>query len=251
VDVSLFPLDTLKTRLQAPAGFWKSGGVTGIYRGLGSAAVGSVPGAALFFGTYETVKPIVGQYVGKDTPASHMIAASVGEVAACLARVPTENVKQNLQAGTYPTTGACVRAIMAESGMIGFMKGYASTVMREIPFSMIQFPIWEYLKVELGKRHEDGKATAFEAASAGSASGAFAAAVTTPLDVIKTRLMLRVDVNGVKYTGMVDTAQRILSQEGPGALLSGIGPRTMWIGIGGFVYFGVYSKGRELLSKQD
>jgi solute carrier family 25 S-adenosylmethionine transporter 26 len=53
VDVALFPIDTLKTRLQAPQGFIKAGGFRGIYNGLGAAAIGSAPGAALFFSTYE------------------------------------------------------------------------------------------------------------------------------------------------------------------------------------------------------
>lgn len=53
VDVALFPIDTLKTRLQSPHGFIKAGGFRGVYNGLGAAAAGSAPGAALFFSTYE------------------------------------------------------------------------------------------------------------------------------------------------------------------------------------------------------
>ena len=53
VDVALFPIDTLKTRLQSPQGFLKAGGFRGIYNGIGAAATGSAPGAALFFSTYE------------------------------------------------------------------------------------------------------------------------------------------------------------------------------------------------------
>jgi len=53
VDVALFPIDTLKTRMQSPQGFIKAGGFRGIYNGLGAAAVGSAPGAALFFSSYE------------------------------------------------------------------------------------------------------------------------------------------------------------------------------------------------------
>src|SRR5215469_10028856 len=56
VDLSLYPLDTLKTRLQSSTGFLASGGFTGIYRGVGSAITGSAPGAALFFCTYEYTK---------------------------------------------------------------------------------------------------------------------------------------------------------------------------------------------------
>jgi solute carrier family 25 S-adenosylmethionine transporter 26 len=95
VDVALFPIDTLKTRLQAPVGFLKAGGVKGIYNGIGAAAAGSAPGAALFFSTYEYMKPVVLSWQEAagfhDQPAaSHMIAASMGEAAACFVRVPTE-----------------------------------------------------------------------------------------------------------------------------------------------------------------
>lgn len=44
VDLLFFPLDTLKTRLQASKGFVKSGGFKGVYRGVGSVLVGSAPG---------------------------------------------------------------------------------------------------------------------------------------------------------------------------------------------------------------
>ena len=43
VDVALFPLDTVKTRLQDPRGFRAAGGFAGIYRGLLSATLGSAP----------------------------------------------------------------------------------------------------------------------------------------------------------------------------------------------------------------
>lgn len=43
VDVILFPLDTLKTRLQAAQGFRKAGGFGGIYKGIGPQAIGSAP----------------------------------------------------------------------------------------------------------------------------------------------------------------------------------------------------------------
>jgi solute carrier family 25 S-adenosylmethionine transporter 26 len=43
VDMTLFPLDTLKTRLQSPHGFFGSGGFRHLYKGVGTAAIGSVP----------------------------------------------------------------------------------------------------------------------------------------------------------------------------------------------------------------
>lgn len=44
MDTLFFPIDTIKTRAQSQAGFFPSGGFSGVYRGLGSAVVGSAPG---------------------------------------------------------------------------------------------------------------------------------------------------------------------------------------------------------------
>ena len=45
VDIVLFPLDTVKTRLQSKSGFRASGGFRGIYSGILPAAAGSAPSA--------------------------------------------------------------------------------------------------------------------------------------------------------------------------------------------------------------
>ena len=39
-----------------------------------------------------------------------------------------------------------IRQVMQEEGIRGFYRGYLPTIMREIPFSLIQFPLWEYFK---------------------------------------------------------------------------------------------------------
>ena len=78
-------------------------------------------------------------------------------------------------------------------------------------------------------------------------SGSFAAAVTTPLDVVKTRLMLGTDVHGVRYKGFAQTLGRIYAEEGWQALFSGVVPRTFWIGIGGFVFLGAYEQSKLML----
>ncbi|CAJ0937299.1 unnamed protein product [Ranitomeya imitator] len=81
VDLILFPLDTVKTRLQSPQGFSKAGGFRGIYSGVPSTAVGSFPNAAAFFVTYESVKSVL--HSGSSpyrSPLVHMAAASVGEM---------------------------------------------------------------------------------------------------------------------------------------------------------------------------
>ncbi|XP_071228451.1 mitochondrial S-adenosylmethionine carrier protein isoform X4 [Salvelinus alpinus] len=150
VDLTLFPLDTIKTRLQSQQGFTKAGGFRGIYAGVPSAAIGSFPNAAAFFVTYESTKSILGAHgvlsAPHMAPVTHMLGASLGEVVACLIRVPTEVVKQRTQASLSSNTYQVLLATLREEGVRGLYRGYKSTVLREIPFSLVQFPLWEYLK---------------------------------------------------------------------------------------------------------
>jgi len=255
VDTSLYPLDTLKTRLQSSHGFLRAGGFNGVYKGIGSAIVGSAPGAALFFVTYDGIKR---QLSGPDPshaegPGVHMLAASVGEVAACAVRVPTEVVKQRAQAGQHPSSLTALTSILATRHTIGFVgmwrelyRGWAITIMREVPFTVIQFPLWEGMKQWAASGNREGQrrgeVTGLQSALFGSLSGAVAAGLTTPLDVLKTRLMLskqRVDVFTLTRT--------IMREEGTKVFFRGIGPRTMWISIGGAVFLGSYQWASNLL----
>ncbi|KAG0232793.1 hypothetical protein BGW41_001727 [Actinomortierella wolfii] len=263
VDTALFPLDTLKTRLQSKAGFAASGGFRGVYSGLTSAVVGSAPGASMFFVTYETLKTALRKVMPEpqQEPLIHMMSASGGEIAACFVRVPTEVIKQRMQTKQFATTSGAVRAVIQNEGFRGFYRGYFSTVVREIPFTCIQFPLYEAMKKNWARRTDRNAVDAWEAAICGSIAGGIAAGLTTPLDVIKTRLMLSqraaagaatttaaAAANSAYYSGIVSTFRRIWVEEGPRALFSGIGPRVMWISIGGSIFLGVYEKAKTVLA---
>jgi solute carrier family 25 S-adenosylmethionine transporter 26 len=129
--------------------------------------VGSAPGAALFFCSYEAIK----SRLGSASPKSHMIAAAAGEAAACLVRVPTENVKQKMQAGLHATARKTVASVFATSGAGGFYTGYWATLMREIPFSLIQFPLYEQAKVCASALYGGRSLEPYESAACGSISG--------------------------------------------------------------------------------
>ncbi|XP_067244440.1 mitochondrial S-adenosylmethionine carrier protein isoform X2 [Chanodichthys erythropterus] len=231
VDLTLFPLDTIKTRLQSQEGFYKTGGFRGIYAGVPSAAIGSFPNAAAFFVTYESTKSFFAGYTASSlAPITHMLAASLGEIVACLIRVPTEVVKQRTQANPSLST---YRVLL-------------NTLQEEIPFSLVQFPLWEYLKAVWWRR-QGGRLDSWQAAVCGALAGGIAAFVTTPLDVAKTRIMLAKAGTSTASGNIPMVLYEVWKSRGIPGLFAGSIPRVTLISMGGFVFLGAYEKVRRTL----
>lgn len=85
---------------------------------------------------------------------THSLASSMGEIAACAVRVPTEVIKQRAQAGLFGgSTLAALKDILAlrattaagttERGYTQVVRelyrGAGITIAREIPFTILQF----------------------------------------------------------------------------------------------------------------
>lgn len=202
------------------------------------------PSASLFFVTYDTLKASTKDKLPQ--PASHMISASCGEIAACLVRVPAEVVKQRTQAGVLSSLWDNLKYLLqnksGEGTLRGLYRGWNSTILREIPFTIIQFPLYERLK-QMWAQYDDKSISLLKGALCGSVAGGVAAAATTPLDVVKTRIMLNKD-----RIGAISLIKSIWKEEGPRVFLSGIGPRTAWISAGGAIFLGCYEVVHSFLS---
>ncbi|KAG2109208.1 mitochondrial carrier domain-containing protein [Suillus cothurnatus] len=213
VDLLFFPIDTVKTRLQSAQGFVKAGG---------------------FRGGFTKVWAVCTRFPLHDqlAPVNHMLSASVAEVAACLIRVPTEVIKTRMQTSMYGASTSSFKAatlVLQHDGVRGFYRGFLTTIMREIPFTSLQFPLYEFLKYRLSKHLDRKPLYAHEAAVCGSIAGGTAAALTTPLDVLKTRVMLDLrDPSKQQVPSLPMRLRQIYCQE------------TMWISAGGAVFLGVY-----------
>lgn len=247
VETALYPIDTIKTRLQAARG----GGqiiLKGLYSGLAGNLAGVLPASALFIGVYEPAKKKLLKMFPEDLSAlAHLAAGACGGLAASLIRVPTEVVKQRMQTGQFASAHNAVRLIVANEGFKGLYAGYGSFLLRDLPFDAMQFCIYEQLRIgyKLAAKRELNDP---ENAIIGAFAGAVTGAITTPLDVIKTRLMIQ--GSGNQYKGIVDCVQTIIREEGPPALIKGIGPRVLWIGIGGSIFFGVLESTKRMLAER-
>ncbi|XP_029455708.1 mitochondrial glutamate carrier 2 [Rhinatrema bivittatum] len=133
------------------------------------------------------------------------------------------------------------RELMKTEGVAGLYKGLGATLLRDVPFSIIYFPLFANIN-KLGQRSPDGKAPFIHSLASGCTAGCVAAVAVTPLDVLKTRIQtLEKGVGEDTYTGMIDCARKIWTKEGPRAFMKGAGCRALVIaplfGIAQAVYF--------------
>ncbi|RXN01692.1 Mitochondrial glutamate carrier 2 [Acipenser ruthenus] len=140
-----------------------------------------------------------------------------------------------------PSATMLARELLKTKGISGLYRGIGATLVRDVPFSMIYFPLFANLN-RLGQRSPGETAPFYHSFLAGCGAGAVAAVAVTPLDVIKTRLQtLRKGVGEDTYRGTVDCARRIWQREGYSAFLKGAGCRALVIaplfGIAQVVYF--------------
>jgi solute carrier family 25 (mitochondrial S-adenosylmethionine transporter), member 26 len=223
VDIVLFPVDTIKTRLQSKHGFSASGGFRGVYRGLSAVSVGSVPSAALFFGAYE-----IGKREGPFGAVGNQLFGSVvGETSSNLFRVPLDTIKQRMQAGHHKS----LRNAISHSQPMTLFAALPVTLLRDIPFAACQMLIYEYLKT-----------CELPVSFAGFVAGGLSGFLTTPLDVVRTRLML------LESKGSVPTVLNELWREGGcRSLFKGVSMRCLWISAGGSIFFTSYESVRVFM----
>ncbi|XP_042528077.1 mitochondrial glutamate carrier 2 [Dipodomys spectabilis] len=140
-----------------------------------------------------------------------------------------------------PSARLIAQELLRTEGLSGLYKGLGATLLRDIPFSILYFPLFANLN-HLGVHEHTGKASFAHSFLSGCVAGSVAAAAVTPLDVLKTRIQtLKKGVGEETYNGVMDCARKLWTQEGPWAFMKGAGCRALVIaplfGIAQGVYF--------------
>lgn len=198
----------------------------------------------LVFGVYETTKSFL-EGLGWERRVSVVVAAITGDVVGSVWLAPSEVVKGLVQGGYYGGVGECVRGVVGRGGG-GLYKGYRGLLCRDVPFRVVQMGLYEevrrVLKGVLGRELGNG-----ENLGVGLGVSMVSAGITTPLDVLKTRLMTQ--GGGEVYKGVWDCVRVTVGGEGVRGLFRGVGPRVLLIGASGAVFFVVYEAVKGVLRK--
>lgn len=261
-STATFPLDVVKTRLQnqkpGPDGvlpykgmvdcFRKSVAADGFfafYRALPAVIVGITPEKAIKLGVNDFMcEYFRGRLNTEQLPIPYLVAAgATAGTAQFVATNPMEIVKIRMQTSTSQTTMQVVK----ELGFKGLYMGAPATLLRDIPFSMLYFSTYGWLRQRW--TDADGNVSLGNAFLAGGLAGTFSAASVTPADVIKTRLQAKPTPGQAPYKGIGDAYSRIVAQEGHAALFRGAGPRVIVIAPLFAVALAVYELQKQLLHK--
>jgi len=205
--VSIYPLDNIKTNLQAFPGsqtaprfrdVWRQlsqrGIVHGFFRGSATVIMGCVPAHIALFATYERSKYylITANQSSAEMVPRAAICGGAATVVHDLIVTPTDVIKQRLQLGCYSTIRDAVRNLLAEEGPSCFFRSMPVTMAMNVPYGCIQVAAneWGKRQLNLSELHDSESVRRnlpWFFLSAGF-SGALAAFCTQPLDVMKTRL---------------------------------------------------------------
>ncbi|XP_051131924.1 uncharacterized protein LOC127251975 isoform X2 [Andrographis paniculata] len=262
--MAMFPVDTLKTRMQAIASSsYKNKtpssspqltlrqSIGGLYRGIAAMGLGAGPAHAVYFAVYETCKKFLSSE-NSNNPLAHAASGVFATVTSDAVLTPMDVVKQRLQLkdSPYKGVGDCVRRVIVEEGFGALYASYRTTVVMNAPFTAVHFATYEAAKRGMIGEEEEEE-TLLLHATAGAAAGALAAAITTPLDVVKTQLQCQgvCGCDRLSSSSIRSVIQTIKNKEGYGGLMRGWVPRMLFHAPAAAICWSTYEAGKTFFQR--
>jgi len=117
----------------------------------------------------------------------------------------------------------------------------------DVPFSLLYFGSYGYLRQKF--QDDQGNLSMKHSVICGLSAGIVASGAVTPADVIKTRLQSKTPEGMQPYTGIMNTASRIVANEGFPALFKGVLPRILVISPLFAITLAIFEIQKTLLKK--
>ena len=237
-----------------------------LFKGLGPNLTGVVPARAINFYTYGNGKRIISQRFngGEEAAWVHLCAAATAGIVTSTATNPVWLVKTRLQldksnaeqSGSrsfrqYKNSIDCLMQTLRKEGFRGLYRGLSASYLG-VSESTLQWVLYEQTKLYLSRREASlvasGRARTLwdqtvgwsgKLAAAGTAKF-FAAMVTYPHEVVRTRLRQAPLQDGrLKYTGLVQCFRTIWTEEGMVSLYGGLTPHLLRVVPSAAIMFGM------------
>lgn len=158
--------------------------------------------------------------------AAPLIAGVTARAAVSTLLSPLELLRTRLQSTpshadaprTLSDTFGGLRRMVHAEGAWTLWRGLSTTLWRDVPFSGIYWMSYEGSKDHLRHWHREGPLAAF---IGGAISGTFAAILTSPFDILKTRRQAMMS----SPSSTLSAALQLIREEGYKSLFTGLTPR--------------------------
>lgn len=277
-----FPIDTTKTRLQIQGqtidrsltelkyrgmshAFFRiirEEGLQSLYSGIAPALLRQASYGTIKIGVYHTLKRAIVPNPEDETLSINMLCGIVAGIVSSAAANPTDLLKVRMQAkGREGASEDMVHAftnIYRQEGLRGLWRGVGPTAQRAATVAGVELPAYDLCKklmVQSGFLG-DSLGTHFLASFLAGLAGAIA---STPIDVIKTRMMNQKNirpslvitggsaaVSKSIYTSSMDCFLQTVRTEGVMAMYKGFVPTWVRLGPWNIIFFMTYEQMKKI-----
>nr|CDJ87713.1 Mitochondrial substrate solute carrier and Small-subunit processome and Transcription factor E2F dimerisation partner (TDP) domain containing protein [Haemonchus contortus] len=233
-------------------------GIRSLWSGLSPTLVMAVPATVFYYSLYDRLvthfqyklrcrRKLSPEKICPPDWMAAMFAGAMARTAAGTIVSPLEMIRTKMQSEqlNYRDIGQALRVTISTRGISGFYLGLLPTLLRDIPFSAIYWAAYDTLKRRLLAWKNMSEPTFMTSFVCGAVAGSFAAVLTTPFDVMKTHLQIKLgDENVVRRVSLSAIVREIMHKGGgAAALFAGTVPRVAKIApacavmIGSYEYF--------------
>ncbi|XP_064177729.1 probable mitochondrial glutathione transporter SLC25A39 isoform X1 [Anguilla rostrata] len=232
-------------------------GVKSLWSGLPPTLVMAVPATVIYFTCYDQLKDFLCYGMGYQGSQVPLVAGGLARLGAVTVISPLELVRTKMQSRqlSYSELRVCIRSAVAQNGWLSLWRGWGPTVLRDVPFSALYWFNYELAKAQLCAGYRVTEATFMMSFFAGAISGAVAAVMTLPFDVVKTQRQIQLGemetlgAPAKKPSSTWHIMSRILADSGYRGLFAGFLPRVVKVAPACAVMISTYEFGKAFFQK--
>ncbi|CAK9303962.1 unnamed protein product [Gordionus sp. m RMFG-2023] len=237
-------------------------GLTSLWSGLSPTLLMAIPATMVYFTTYDQIKYKLGYLdtnMCETNAEKTMYYSSIPILAGALARVgavtvisPLELIRTKVQSVqiNYPAVLQALKQDLKLNGVLSLWKGWAPTILRDVPFSALYWVNYEHIKSRFITKSTPRKSQIMIAFISGGVAGTVASILTTPFDVIKTHRQIELGeleakhINCSKSNTTFSLIKKLYRVNGFKGLYAGVVPRVIKVAPACAIMISTYEYGK-------
>lgn len=225
-------------------------GISGLFSGLSPTMMIAVPSTVLYYISYDLLLQKGREQIPECEAIVPLLAGTTARVIAASITSPIELIRTRMQGN--PGAGGIINTFhhaIRSGGYQSLLNGLVATLARDVPFSAIYWTSYERLQQRCSRMEAELSLSRTQRAFAcGAISGAIAATLTTPFDVVKTLQQVKIPIAsiGPNPSGAA-VLKQIVATQGVRGAFTGLSARLARVTPSCAIMISCYELGKEKL----